>query len=46
MARLLALLRRPVRVLYPAVAEALEKVREQASFFKVFGSYPRYVPPA
>jgi len=30
----------------PAVAEALEKVREQASFFKVFGSYPRYAPPA
>jgi prephenate dehydratase len=30
----------------PAVAEALEQVREQAFFFKVFGSYPRYVPPA
>jgi len=30
----------------PAVAEALERVREQAFFFKVFGSYPRYVPAA
>ena len=30
----------------PAVAEALERVREQAFFFKVFGSYPRYVSPA
>jgi prephenate dehydratase len=30
----------------PAVAEALERVREQAFFFKVFGSYPRYVPTA
>jgi prephenate dehydratase len=30
----------------PAVAEALEQVREQGFFFKVFGSYPRYVPPA
>jgi prephenate dehydratase len=28
----------------PAVAEALERVREQAFFFKVFGSYPRYMP--
>jgi prephenate dehydratase len=28
----------------PSVAEALERVREQAFFFKVFGSYPRYVP--
>ena len=28
----------------PEVAEALERVREQAFFFKVFGSYPRYVP--
>jgi len=28
------------------VAEALEKVLGQASFFKVFGSYPRYAPPA
>jgi len=30
----------------PAVAEALERVRGQAFFFKVFGSYPRYTPPA
>jgi prephenate dehydratase len=30
----------------PPVAEALERVQEQAFFFKVFGSYPRYVPPA
>jgi len=30
----------------PPVAEALERVREQAFFFKVFGSYPRYVPAA
>lgn len=30
----------------PAVAEALERVREQAFFFKVFGSYPRHVPAA
>ena len=30
----------------PAVAEALERVREQAFFFKVFGSYPRFVSPA
>jgi prephenate dehydratase len=28
----------------PAVAEALQRVREQAFFFKVFGSYPRYAP--
>lgn len=28
----------------PAVAEALESVRAQAFFFKVLGSYPRYVP--
>jgi prephenate dehydratase len=30
----------------PAVAEALERVREQAFFFKVLGSYPRYEPAA
>jgi len=30
----------------PAVAEALERVREQAFFFKVFGSYPRYTATA
>lgn len=30
----------------PAMAQALDKVREQAFFFKVLGSYPRYAPPA
>jgi prephenate dehydratase len=29
----------------PLVAEALEKVRGQAYFFKIFGSYPRFEPP-
>ena len=28
----------------PAVAEALESIRKQASVFKVFGSYPKYKP--
>ena len=28
----------------PLVAEALAKVKEQAHFFKVFGSYPRFEP--
>jgi len=30
----------------PTVAEALAKVQARSSFFRVFGSYPRYVEPA
>ncbi|QRN99187.1 prephenate dehydratase [Archangium violaceum] len=32
--------------LEPHVAAALQRMRQQTSFFKVFGSYPRYRPPA
>jgi prephenate dehydratase len=30
----------------PTVAEAMAKVQALSSFFRVFGSYPRYVDPA